>query len=180
MAPMKALNGYNNLQKPPVPASFSCLGDAATPKVESALSKLFTVGCEDFGPNGHLHSVLKIMGATLIMCFNKMKSKYGTHNPVVSKILQIFHMERELGVTLLENWSTVICHAFVDKNQDIAPINNATELVEIANQQTALLIKQQEKLCILEEAYKQCTTHQAAAKCQITKQQEQIQHCNLK
>ena len=77
-------------------------------------------------------------------------------------------------MTLLENWSTVICHAFVDKNQDIAPINNATELVEIANQQTALLIKQQEKLCILEEAYKQCTTPQAAAKCQITKQKGQI------
>ena len=83
-------------------------------------------------------------------------------------------MECELGVTLLENWSTVIRHAFVDKNQDIAPINNATELVEIANQQTALLIKQQEKLCILEEAYKQHTTHQAVAKCQITQQQEQI------
>ena len=83
-------------------------------------------------------------------------------------------MEHELGVTLLENWSIVICHAFVDKNQDIAPINNATELVEIANQQTALLIKQQEKLCILEEAYKQHTTHQAAAECQITQQQVQI------
>ena len=174
MAPMKALNGYSNHQKSPVPASFSCLGDAATPKVELALSKLFTIGHEDFGPNGHLHSVLKIMGATLIMSFNKMKSKYGTHNPVVSKILQIFHVEHELGVTLLENWSTVICQAFVDKNQDNAPINNATELVEIANQQTALLIKQQEKLCILEEAYKQHTTHQAAAKCQITQQQEQI------
>ena len=90
MAPMKAFNGYNNLQKHPVPASFSCLGDAARPKVELALSKHFTVGHEDFGPNGHLCSVLKIMGATLIMSFNKMKSKYVTHNPVVSRILQIF------------------------------------------------------------------------------------------
>ena len=83
-------------------------------------------------------------------------------------------MECELGVTLLENWSTIICHAFVDRNQDIAPIDNATELVEVVNQQTALLIEQQEKLCILEEAYKQHTNHQAAAKCQITQQQEQI------
>ena len=90
MAPIKALNGYNNLQKHPVPASFSCLGDAATPKVELALSKLFTVGNEDFGPKGHLCSVLKIMGATHIMSFNKMKSKYGTHNSVISRILQIF------------------------------------------------------------------------------------------
>ena len=48
------------------------------------------------------------------MSFNKMKSKYGPHNPVVSKILQIFHMECELGVTLLEIWSTVICQAFVE------------------------------------------------------------------
>ena len=55
-----------------------------------------------------------------------------------------------------------------------APINNATELVEIANQQTSLLIKQQEKLCILEEAYKQHTSQQTAGKCQITQQQEQI------
>ena len=83
-------------------------------------------------------------------------------------------MECELGVMLLENWSIVIHHAFVDKNQDIAPIDNATELVEVANQQTDLLIKQQEKLCILEEAYKQHTHHQAAAKCQITQQQEQV------
>ena len=32
MAPMKALNGYNNHQKHPVPASVSCLGDCATQK----------------------------------------------------------------------------------------------------------------------------------------------------
>ena len=55
-----------------------------------------------------------------------------------------------------------------------APINNATELVEIANQHTSLLIKQQEKLCILDEAYKQHTSQQTAGKCQITQQQEQI------
>ena len=123
--------------------SFSFLRDAATPKDELALSKLFTVGHEDFEQNGCLCSVFKIREATLIMSFNKMKSKYGTHNPVVSMILQSFHMECELGVTLLENWSTVIPHTFVGKNQDIAPIDNATELVEVVNQQTALLIKQQ-------------------------------------
>ena len=108
------------------------------------------------------------------MSFNKMKSKYGTLNPVVSRILQFFCMEHELGVTLLENWNTVIYHAFVDKTQDIAPVDNATELVEVANQQTALLMKQQEKLCILEEAYKQHTNHQDAEKCQITQEQEKI------
>ena len=114
------------------------------------------------------------MGATLIMSFNKMKSKYASHNLVVSRILQIFHTECELGVMLLENWSTVICFTFVDKNQDICPIDNATEFVEAVNQQTALLIKQQEKLCTLEEVYKQHTNHQAVGKCQITQQQEQI------
>ena len=51
-----------------------------------------------------------------------MKYKYGTHNPVISRILQIFHMEHDLGMTLLENWNTVVHHAFADKNQDIAPI----------------------------------------------------------
>ena len=83
------------------------------------------------------------MGAALIMSFNKMKSKYGTHNPVVSRILQISCTECELGVMLLENWSTDIQHALVNKNQDISPIDNAAELVEVANQQTQL-IKQQE------------------------------------
>ena len=87
--------------------SFSFLGDAATPIDELALSKLFTVGHEDFEQNGCLCSVFKIMGATLIMSFNRMKSKYGTHNPVVTRILQSSHMECKLGVTLLENWSIV-------------------------------------------------------------------------
>ena len=63
MAPVKALNGYNNLQKHPVPASFSFLGDAATPKVQLALSKLFTDGHEDFEQNGCTCSVLKILEA---------------------------------------------------------------------------------------------------------------------
>ena len=50
-----------------------------SPKAELALSKLFTVGHEDFGPNGCLHCVLKIiMGATLIMSLNKMKSNICT------------------------------------------------------------------------------------------------------
>ena len=73
VAPMKALNGYNNLQQHPVPVPFSCLGDA-----------------EDFGPNDHLHFVLKIVGATLIMFCNKMKSKYGTHNPVSPGFYRFF------------------------------------------------------------------------------------------
>ena len=71
---------------------------------------------------------LKIVGATLIMSFNEMKSNYGT----------FFHTKCELGVMLLENWSIVLHHSFADKNQDISPIDKANELVELVNQQTAL------------------------------------------
>ena len=79
--------------------------------------KLFPSNLRDFQTDGRLFSTLETMAATVIMSYNKMRTRYGCSNVIVYKVSKLFELDVNLSLDQLCNLSTQIRSGFIKNNQ---------------------------------------------------------------
>mmetsp|Transcript_13039 Transcript_13039/g.15899 ORF Transcript_13039/g.15899 Transcript_13039/m.15899 type:complete len:130 (-) Transcript_13039:2166-2555(-) len=80
------------------------------------VTELLPTNLQDFNPAGRLFPVLKMMAATIIMSYNKMKHRYTQSNPIVHNLEEFFERDPNLSLPLLKIMSSQIRSGFINDN----------------------------------------------------------------
>ena len=135
------LNEYEDPYRMPVSCSFDGLSNEDSLHVDSLVAKLFPTNIPEFKSEGRLFPALKIMGATLIMSYNAMRSEYKRTDLVVSKLEETFE-NIGLSIEKLSAWSTTIKDTFIATNsvQQVISSIDADQLIASINHNTSTAV----------------------------------------
>ena len=136
------LNEYDDPYMMPYSCSFNALPDEDQFFVDEVIGAFFITNINEFKEDGRLYPALIMMGATLIMSYNQMKSMYRTTDLVVGKIEQIFEDIDGLSVDKLATWSKLITEDFAAKNSVSRIIDqlDAAQLISAVNNNTTATV----------------------------------------
>ena len=145
----KGMAGYRFLDFDGKMPRLECLGfQASSRAVSDFVDKLFVVSIPAFKVQGHLHIVLKISAASLLMNHCKVTSECGYANAISSKIR---NAAREANIVdcrypnmspeqIVDEWSKMVMEDFNLRNLEIAKAQpDAPSIAATLNQCVALL-----------------------------------------
>ena len=139
---MMTLTEHKNIFAVPVPPMFeSVKGIYRIDQQMKTLivTKLLPSNLVDFQPSGRLFCALEDMAATLIMSYNKMRTRYYGSNPIVYKMEKLFEDDPNLSLKLLTTMSTQIHDGFTFNNRPVKQItdNDVAKIIDAFNQNSS-------------------------------------------
>jgi hypothetical protein len=109
--------------------------------VDTMVKASFPTTMDGFKKAGCLHPTLITMTATLIASYTCWKGKYGTMDPMISKLEPVFRETDGLNLDKLACWSSDVKARFYIDNPDVLPVERLDEVICSLNQNVTMVLK---------------------------------------